>query len=62
MSRFVVGPTGAVLAATIESTTVSSRYMQQCLVNANRSWTFEAPEAGGVVTISYPFNFAQPEP
>lgn len=57
VTLFVVGPTGAVIAAAVRSSTSPSRYLQQCLVNTIRDWAFDAPEGGGVVTISYPFSF-----
>jgi TonB family protein len=59
--RFVVGPSGSVLAATVFTSTIAQRFLQQCLVNAVRGWRFDAPEGGGVVTINYPFNLLQPE-
>lgn len=60
--RFVIGPTGAVLAAGVQSSSINNRYQRQCLVNAVRHWQFPPPASRGVVTVSYPFTLgAQPD-
>jgi TonB family protein len=59
--RFVVGPTGSVLAATVFSSTIAQRFLRQSLVNTVRGWRFDAPADGGVVTINYPFNLLPAE-
>lgn len=57
--RFVIGPTGAVLAAAVQSASIENRYQRQCIVNAVRHWQFPPPENQGIVTVSYPFQLQE---
>lgn len=61
--RFLIGPNGAVAAAgVVDSGATHDHAALQCLVNVVRRLRFAAPEGNGAVTVSYPFNFAPPEP
>lgn len=54
--EFTIAPTGQVVASTLASSTMGNRAVEACLVLAPRRWEFPKPE-GGVVIITYPFNF-----
>ena len=53
---FVISASGAVQSSTIANTTLNQAQVEGCVTDAVRSWTFPAPEGGGVVTVNYPFN------
>jgi TonB family protein len=61
VARFVIGADGAVIVATVAETSTTSTFLRQCIVNAIRTWRFDAPQGGGVVTVNYPFNLRRPE-
>lgn len=54
---FVISPTGTVESASIASTTLEDAQVEACIVRAVRTWTFPAPDGGGVVSVNYPFVF-----
>ena len=53
--QFTIGGEGAVLASTIQSSTVGNPAIEQCIAQAVRRWEFPKPRGGGVVVVSYPF-------
>jgi TonB family protein len=55
--RFVIGPTGRVISAEVESSTMNDGETEACIAAAVRRWTFPAPDGGGIVAVSYPFVF-----
>jgi len=59
--RFVIGATGTVADAGVAASSYPNPGVGQCFANAVRRWQFPAPEGGGVVTVSYPFNLQAPE-
>lgn len=54
---FDIGPTGLVQAASLESSTLGSKIVEECLVMRLKSWKFPRPEGGAIVKVSYPFMF-----
>ena len=58
--RFVITPTGAVGASGVASSSVANPNVGACIANAVRRWQFPAPEGGGTVSVSYPFNLQAP--
>ena len=58
--RFTLGPTGIVQADEVTAALGDAPF-QQCVLAAVRRWVFPAPEGGGVITVTYPFNFAPPD-
>jgi TonB family protein len=56
--RFVIGPTGQVVRASDEGSTLTDRVAVQCVVGAMRRLTFPAPSGGGTVEVVYPVRFA----
>lgn len=59
--RFVIGGTGAVVAAGVAHSNYPVAEVGECIARAVRQWRFPAPEGGGVVTVNYPFNLQPPE-
>ena len=55
VTRFLIGPTGAVASATVQSSDLGDGRVESCIANAVRRWTFPQPEGGGIVRVSYPF-------
>jgi Ca-activated chloride channel family protein len=55
--EFTIDATGSVISAKIKSTTLGNSTVETCIVKALRSWKFPAPEGGGVVKVTYPFEF-----
>lgn len=53
--RFIIGSSGQVKLADIESTTLNSKTVEECIVMRLRSWKFPLPEGGVDVKVSYPF-------
>jgi TonB family protein len=58
VTQFTIAPTGRVLAAMIESSTLKELSVEACVVNAVKRLEFPAPEGGGLVMVSYPFTFS----
>lgn len=54
---FTIGAEGSVTAATVESSSMDDEEMETCVADTIRSWVFPAPEHGGPVVVTYPFNF-----
>jgi len=55
--RFVINGSGAVAASSVADTSVDAPAVGQCVANAVRRWQFPTPQGGGMVSVSYPFNF-----
>jgi hypothetical protein len=53
--QFSFGPTGRVLGAVIQESTLASPRLEGCLVQAVRRWDFPKTLGGGTVVASYPF-------
>ena len=58
VTQFTIAPTGHVLAAFVQSSTLQATEVEACVVNAVRRWEFPAPDRGGLAMVSYPFTFA----
>jgi TonB family protein len=54
--RFVIGGDGNVMGANVSESSVSVPSVASCISDAVRRWQFSAPEGGGTVTVTYPFN------
>jgi TonB family protein len=55
--QFMISGKGQVLSSVMQSTTISDVAVQSCVVQAVRRWEFPAPSGGGLVQVSYPFQF-----
>jgi TonB family protein len=58
VTQFTIAPTGRVLAAVVQSSTLREVSVEACVVNAVKRWEFPAPDRGGLAMVSYPFTFA----
>ncbi|MBL9045390.1 MAG: AgmX/PglI C-terminal domain-containing protein [Myxococcales bacterium] len=54
MVNFTIGPTGAVVASIVQSSTLGNPTVEQCIAGALRRWEFPRPQ-GGIVVVTYPF-------
>lgn len=53
--RFTIAGDGAVVASTVQQSTLGNATVEQCIAAAVRRWRFPAPSGGGIVDVSYPF-------
>jgi TonB family protein len=53
--QFTIAPTGRVLVSALQSSTLASPAVEQCVVAATRRWTYPRPDGGGLVDVTYPF-------
>ncbi|HLK88963.1 MAG TPA: AgmX/PglI C-terminal domain-containing protein [Polyangia bacterium] len=58
VTQFTIAPTGQVLAAVVQSSTLHEISVEACVVGAIKRWAFPAPERGGLAMVSYPFTFS----
>ncbi len=56
--QFTIAPTGRVLAALLQSTTLGAPAVDACVVGAVRRWEFPQPDGGGLVSVTYPFQLS----
>lgn len=52
---FTIGGNGLVKAANIDSSTMNSKLVEDCVVMRLKSWKFPLPQGGVDVKVSYPF-------
>ena len=57
--KFVIAPTGTVATSTVAQSTVNNSALEACLAGRVRTWKFPKPKGGGVVIVTYPFDFAR---
>jgi TonB family protein len=55
--QFTIAATGQVIASVLQSSTMGNIRVENCVVQAVRRWEFPKPRGGGIVIVSYPFNF-----
>jgi TonB family protein len=58
--QFTIAPTGQVLASVLQSSTLNAVAVESCVVDAVKRWEFPKPDGGGLVIVSYPFQFTRP--
>ena len=58
VTQFTIAPSGRVLAAVVQSSSLKEVSVEACVVNAIKRWEFPAPDHGGMAMVSYPFSFA----
>lgn len=56
--KFVVAKDGTVSSATVKSTTLNSPETEGCMIAEFGKMRFPAPRGGGIVIVSYPFEFS----
>jgi hypothetical protein len=52
---FTIGGNGAVKAANVDSTTINSKAIEDCIVMRLKTWQFPLPQGGVDVKVTYPF-------
>jgi hypothetical protein len=57
--QFVIAATGQVTSSVSQSSTLNNARVENCVVQAFRRWEFPKPSGGGMVIVSYPFDFVQ---
>jgi len=55
--QFTIAASGQVIASVLQSSTMGNIRVENCVVQAVRRWEFPKPMGGGIVIVSYPFNF-----
>ena len=58
VAQFTIAPTGHVLVSALQRSSLGESAVDDCIIAATRRWTFPAPEGGGLVLVSYPFQLA----
>jgi hypothetical protein len=58
VAQFTIAPTGRVLVAALQSSSLGDSAVESCIVEATRRWPFPQPAGGGIVIVSYPFQLA----
>jgi TonB family protein len=56
--RWLISPEGTVAGASVETSTLNSQDVENCLVTRVRQLRFPGPVGGGIVRVSFPFEFA----
>lgn len=56
--QFTISAQGKVIAAVLVKSTMNHPVVESCVVAAVRRWEFPRPIGGGIVIVSYPFNFS----
>lgn len=59
--RLVISSDGTVTSSSVASSTVNNPEMESCVARSVRRIRFPPPEGGGVVIVTYPFNFRSAE-
>lgn len=55
--KFIISGTGQVQLAAVAETTIEDPEMESCVVEAVKRIKFPQPEGGGIVIVTYPFEF-----
>jgi hypothetical protein len=58
VTQFTIARSGQVLASVLQSSTLGDAHVESCIVAATRRWLYPAPDGGGLVIVSYPFQLA----
>jgi TonB family protein len=55
--QFIIAANGQVINSFMNSTTMNNVNVEKCVIDAVKRWQFPSPAGGGIVIVSYPFNF-----
>jgi TonB family protein len=58
---FTITKTGRVVAVSTKKDTVGNKRLSQCVTSKIRRWVFPEPTGGGIVRVTYPFVFKNPD-
>ena len=56
--KFTIAGDGSVSAASIQSTSMNSSAVENCIIGRFKKFKFPEPKGGGVVIVQYPFTFS----
>ena len=56
--QFTIAADGRVIASALQGSTMKNGKVEDCVCREIRNWVFPKPTGGGIVIISYPFNFS----
>ena len=56
--KFLIQPTGAVIGAAIENSTLNDSAVDDCILNNVKVWHFPPAKGGGSTAVHYGFNFS----
>jgi TonB family protein len=59
MVKFIIKEDGSVASSNVASSTVGNAELESCAASRVRTWLFPKPKGGGVVVVTYPFNFTR---
>jgi hypothetical protein len=59
--QFTIASDGTVMASAIQSSTMNDAKVEDCVGREICNWEFPKPLGGGIVIVSYPFNFTAGE-
>jgi TonB family protein len=54
---FTIAATGQVVTSVVQNSTLGNARVENCVVQAVRRWEFPKPLGGGIVIVTYPFQF-----
>jgi TonB family protein len=55
--KFVINADGKVVTSNVAQSTMSNAEVENCMAGRVRTWQFPKPKGGGVVIVTYPWNF-----
>ncbi|MBN1209852.1 MAG: adventurous gliding motility protein GltG [Myxococcaceae bacterium] len=55
--KFVINAEGKVVSSDVAQSTAGNAELERCVAGRVRTWQFPKPKGGGVVIVTYPFNF-----
>jgi Gram-negative bacterial tonB protein. len=55
--QFTIAADGKVIASALQSSSMKNGKVEDCVLREIRNWEFPKPIGGGIVIVSYPFNF-----
>jgi len=55
---WIIAPDGTVSASRVESSSLNSNAVEECMARRIRQWRFPEPLGGGIVNVTYPFVFS----
>jgi TonB family protein len=56
--EFTIAPSGEVVAALVDQSTLGNAEVENCMQNKIRHWTFPPVDDVQMAKVSYPFNFS----
>lgn len=56
--KFTVAPTGRVISAIVDRTSLKNAAVESCMTSRIRRWIFPEPKGGQMVIVKYPFRFS----